>query len=162
MKTNTDKIKSFLQDAKSLSIGYSELTFFERDNLENEQIGFSKDIDGNSLVGTKEGDWEMEWIAIGIDQLGDPIIVDCSDDDLSVYTAQSGLDEWELCIIADSLSNFKSIIVQLLKISTNRNNPLELAQNPISNKIKEDFITKLEIENKIDPWYWIEFLNDED
>jgi hypothetical protein len=160
--TALEKIKGFLTETPNISFGYREINFFSADKLEEEQIGYSFDTHNNSLVTGQEGDWKEEWLVIGIDDLGDPIIVDVSEQNLTVMTAMHGEGEWEPYSIADSLDNFKKIILELKKLSQKRTNPVDLEKNPISKKERKQFIKQIEEENpNVDVDYWDNILEDE-
>jgi hypothetical protein len=64
--TIIQKIKNFLSDIDSISIGYSELIFLKPNNLDEGQIGYSIDPRNNSLITGQTGDWEDGWIVIGV------------------------------------------------------------------------------------------------
>lgn len=53
----TEKIRSFLATTNDISLGYSELSFFNVDNLSDGQIGYSIDTNGKSLTNGNDGDW---------------------------------------------------------------------------------------------------------
>ncbi|USK36308.1 hypothetical protein LIT25_16180 [Bacillus sp. F19] len=69
---------------------------FTREEIEEGQLGYSIDEDGNSLAGNDEGDWKESWYVIGYDELvGDPIFIDISNKKYPVMTAMHGEGEWE-------------------------------------------------------------------
>jgi len=152
-------IKNFLYNIQSVSIGCNELRFFNADNLNEEQIGYRVDPDGNSLISELEGDWQNNWIVIGIDESGDPLIVDCNDIDLPVFQALSGQDDWSPSQIADSLGKFKLIVTELKKLSIGRENPVELENNPFTLVEMESFHANIQQNNQPDPWFWELFLD---
>jgi hypothetical protein len=142
-----DKIKNFLSDTRDLSIGDNEINFIQPDDLDKEQVGYSVDPNGNSLVTGNDGDWQEEWLVIATDQLGEPIIVDIGSPNLTVLSAAYGEGTWEPFVIADSLDNFKNIISSLADISKNRTNPVNLENNPITDKERQNVLTKIEHQN---------------
>ena len=74
-----DVINSF--QFNEVSLGYRTVTLFSSEDLEEAQLGYSVDIDGQSLVGTEEGDWLSSWLVIGNeDETGDPIFIDTDDE----------------------------------------------------------------------------------
>jgi hypothetical protein len=87
-----DKIKQFLTNISDISLGYNEINFFDPLKLRDEQVGFSYNTEGNTLVTGNEGDWKEEWIVIANDEMGDPIIVDTSTPQLTVLNASHGRD----------------------------------------------------------------------
>ena len=77
--TPKDKVRAFLRDISGISIGYKEITFFSEDKLDQGQVGYSVDTNNSSLITGQEGDWEEDWLVIGVDGLlGNPIFVDMS------------------------------------------------------------------------------------
>src|SRR4051794_24974546 len=98
------------------------------------------DANGNSLITGNEGDWKEEWIVIARDQVGDTIIVDVSSPNLTVLSASHGEGVWQPFVIADSLDNFKSIISNLVDVSKNRTNPIDLERNPVSDREIKDLL----------------------
>ncbi|MGG0203185.1 hypothetical protein [Bacillus mycoides] len=75
------------------------IELFNSEEIEEGQLGYSFDDEGQSLVGNEEGDWKDGWIVIGIDSyLGDPIFVDSNNENCPVYTAMHGEGDWEPCI----------------------------------------------------------------
>ncbi len=153
-----DKIKSFLSDTTNVSFGYNEINFIQPDNLDEEQIGYTIDSNGNSLITGNDGDWQKEWLVIATDQLGDPIIVDISSPNLKVLSAAHGEGTWEPFVIADTLDNFKSIISSLDNISKDRTNPVDLEKNPITDIERQTVLAKIEKQNSdTELWYWENF-----
>lgn len=153
--TALERIKQFLNEVPSISLGYTEIAFFSPDKLAKEQIGYSIDDNKKSLVTGREGDWKKEWLVIGRDGLGDPIIVDQSEANLSVWTAMHGEGEWDPSLIAGSLEAFKKILLNLEHLSKQRTNPADLAKNPISKKDQKQFIKEIKESNpEADIYYW--------
>jgi hypothetical protein len=160
--TIIEKIKSFLQESEDLSIGFSELNFISADNLDDGQIGYGIDPEGNSLITGQPGSWQAGWVVIGNDNLGDPIFVACSDPDLPVYTSQHGQDEWDPTLIAKSLDSFKSILAELKELSFGRQSPNEIEENPISENDLKDFFNAVKRNNAdMDIWWWETFLEND-
>jgi|AMWB02.1.fsa_nt_gi hypothetical protein len=161
--TIIQKIKDFLAEIEDISIGYNNLDFCNPDSLDSFQIGYSVDPNGNSLVTGQFGDWEEGWIVIGNDGLGDPIFIDCSSKDLTVFTSQHGEGNWEPTVIADSLDNFRTITKDLKLLSIDRESPVALENNPIQMSDKENFINKISAVNKkSEIWFWELFMEQED
>lgn len=153
--TPLEKIKKLLSDVIDISFGYNEINFFKADSLEEEQVGYSFDTNGKSLITGQEGDWQKEWIAIATDQMGDPFIVDTSCTNLKVLSAAHGEGTWEPFIVADNLDNFKSIISILNKLSKNRTSPVDLDKNPITKKERQNSLREIEQHNPdSELWFW--------
>ncbi|MBE7104382.1 hypothetical protein FT637_15390 [Bacillus cereus] len=82
------------------------IELFNSEEIEEGQLGYSFDNEGQSLVGNEEGDWQEGWIVIGIDSyLGDPIFVDSNDENCPVYTAMHGEGDWEAECIAERIED---------------------------------------------------------
>lgn len=78
---------------RNVSIGYDDIYLFEIDNIEKEQIGYSIDRDGNSLITNESGSWQCNWFVIGFhENAGDPFFIDTSSKELPVYTSMNGED----------------------------------------------------------------------
>ena len=92
--------------------------------MDEGQIGYSIDQDGNSLGTELNGNWQEGWVVIPSDHMGDPIIVDTADTNLPILTSPNGRDEWITKPIASALAQFKSIVVDLQKLSTDRQSPV--------------------------------------
>jgi hypothetical protein len=152
-------ILNFIDNQSDLSIGYNEINFFKSHNIEESQIGYSKDLSGQSLVGEADGDWRNGWLVIATDQSGDPIFLDVKSPGLVVYTAAHGEGNWEPEIIADTLSGFKPIMDRLQTLSVNRSNPIEIDQHPMMDAEKHNFLTYVEQANpNSKQWYWEQFI----
>lgn len=80
---------------------------FSREEIEEGQLGYSIDEDGNSLTGDNEGDWKENWYVIGYDELvGDPIFIDIKNKKYPVMTAMHGEGDWEPEVIFWSFNKF--------------------------------------------------------
>lgn len=142
----------FISRTKNIKIGFSEINFFKIETIKDEQRGYSYDFNGNSLIGTKKGDWKKSWIVIANDGLGCPIFVDFDDVNLPVFTTQHDSDIWiEICI-ANSLHNFNRILKDLKKMADSKRNSIS--------KIEIDlFLEKTQSENNLtEVSYWEFFL----
>jgi hypothetical protein len=157
--TTPDKIGTFLSDIKDISIGFNKINFAKDVDLDDAQIGYRIDTNGNSLITGNDGDWQEEWIVIASDGLGDPIFVDTNSPKLTVLTASHGEGSWDPFVIADSLGTFREILIFLNDISQNRTNPVLIEKNPISGTEKQIFLREIERKNpEADISYWNNFL----
>ncbi|MCU5663770.1 hypothetical protein AB3U43_28785 [Bacillus cereus] len=112
---NHNKIKQLLAhvdraDDNEIELEYESepmtIELFNSEEIEEGQLGYSFDEEGQSLVGNEEGDWKEGWIVIGIDSyLGDPIFVDSNDENCPVYKAMHGEGDWELECIAKRIED---------------------------------------------------------
>jgi hypothetical protein len=160
--TITDKIKTFLKSTSDISLGYNEINFFDAEKLEEEQVGYSFDSNGKSLLTGHDGDWQKEWLVIASDNLGDPILVDTSLPQLTVLCAAHGQGTWEPFIIADGLDNLKNIISLFKHISKNRTNPVELEKHPIGKNERRNLLGEIRRQNpNSEIWYWENLLDNE-
>ncbi|KXH87242.1 hypothetical protein [Sporosarcina sp. HYO08] len=105
-----EEVKILNTDGQGESF-YLTFILFKESELENEQLGYSVDEQGNSLIGKSKGDWQEGWIVIGYEEdLGDPLIVDTVRENYPVLTAEHGAGEWEPIILFHSLHDLiKSI-----------------------------------------------------
>ncbi|KIL51794.1 hypothetical protein [Jeotgalibacillus soli] len=90
---------------------YLHFILFREEEIEDQQLGYSVNDEGESLIGSGEGDWREGWIVIGYEEdLGDPLIVDTSQEAMPVFTAEHGAGDWEPILLFDSLQNIKERI----------------------------------------------------
>ena len=101
LKSEVQKIEDFIN-----------IRIFDLDDLENKQIGYSIDSDGNSLVSDEQGSWKSEWIVIGNEVLcGDPIIIDARKFGVPVSLLTHGMGDWTDGInLSESLDKFTNEI----------------------------------------------------
>ncbi|AGX44771.1 hypothetical protein [Clostridium saccharobutylicum] len=101
LKSEVQKIEDFIN-----------IRIFALDDLENKQIGYSIDSDGNSLVSDEQGSWKSEWIVIGNEVLcGDPIIIDATKFGVPVSLLTHGMGDWTDGInLSESLDKFTNEI----------------------------------------------------
>ncbi len=86
---------------------------FKENEIENAQLGYSVDEQGNSLTENNEGDWQHGWVVIGYEEeLGDPLIIDTSQEGYPILTAEHGAGDWEPIVLFNSLNDMKESIDQ--------------------------------------------------
>jgi hypothetical protein len=91
----------------SASFGLCSIFIFKVDQLESAQLGYA--VSENDIE--NQGDWRKEWLVIGYEDLcGDPIFIDSTSDDFTVYTAAHGEGTWAPVSIASSFENFMRIL----------------------------------------------------
>tara|TARA_R110002167_G_C12455313_1_gene632188 strand:+ start:250 stop:765 length:516 start_codon:yes stop_codon:yes gene_type:complete len=99
------------------------------DELENEQLGYSKHPDGTDLTGINHGDWLQGWVVFARDaDLGDPIFTDTKDENSPVYTAMHGEGEWCPELVSPNLTSFMAslnFLASTTKEKCSRINPNE-------------------------------------
>ena len=150
-----EAIQKFLSQQEDITLGYSELNFFEPDSLEASQVGYSFDPKGKSLITGKKGDWQANWTVIANDETGDPIFVDTATPELRVITAAHGMGSWDPEPIADSLNSFADVLSQLRLLAIGRSNPVEKLLNPLSAQEAQAFLKFVKTANpNTDPAYW--------
>jgi hypothetical protein len=119
----------------SVSIGFASIHLAPLSELEAAQQGYSISPEGD------ETDWRDEWVVIGYEgTCGDPIFIDTDDDDYPVYTAAHGMGEWSPQLIAFTFSHFVQILQRLQALARGRSNPVQLKQNPVTEREGESFI----------------------
>ncbi|MBD7944122.1 SMI1/KNR4 family protein [Psychrobacillus sp. Sa2BUA9] len=90
-----------------------EVFFFEQ--LGKYQVGYSFDLDGNSLITGEEGSWDDNWIVIAYESLcGDPIIIDLNEEGYPVSLLLHGLGSWGTnSFLANSMDSFINILKEI-------------------------------------------------
>jgi hypothetical protein len=84
--------------------------------------------------------------------------IDVSSPDLPIVTATHGEGTWEPLMIADSLQDFKMILVILNDVSSNRSNPVDIEKNPLNKKDRRTALSKIKTQNRhTDISYWENF-----
>jgi hypothetical protein len=132
-----DKIKQFLSKVSNITLGYNEVNFFSPETLQKEQVGYSIDPSGRTLVTGRAGDWKAEWLVIGRDPLGEPMIVDTASEELAVLSALHGEGVWTPFVIADSMESFGDVIAVLEGVSYGRSTPVDMEKNPIGKRERQ-------------------------
>ena len=153
------KIKIDSLRSNNLSLGYSELNFATSETLPEFQLGYSIDPNGKSLTGEKEGDWYESWIVISSDDLGEPNFVDLKNG--KIFSAMHRQGDWEPDLISVSLEKYIETINFLFELSKNRDNPVDLENNPITQNEIDQFEKFIEEVNNGEvefyEWeYWVE------
>ena len=153
--TSQETILEFLAGQQDISLGYSEINFFQPASLEAQQVGYSFNPQGKSLVTGKEGDWQANWTVIANDEAADPLFVDTATPEGRVMTAAHGMGTWEAEPIADSLHAFADILTRLRILAAGRKNPVEKLLNPLSAQEATAFLDFVKTANpNTDPAYW--------
>ncbi len=90
-----------------VTIGLTTIYIFPEDEIDENQIGYSFDSEGQSLVGESNGDWKKNWLVIGYESLcGDPLFTDIETENFPVFTAMHGVGSWNENLIADNFESF--------------------------------------------------------
>ena len=111
IKWECDKIKDYIN-----------IEIFPFEQLDECQVGYSVDPDGNSLVTDEEDTWNENWIVIAYESLcGDPIIIELNEERYPVLLLMHGMGSWDNGIyLADSLESFLKSIIELVDFLTEK------------------------------------------
>jgi hypothetical protein len=150
---------SLLQNlpARIIEFGYGGIELFEANDLANRQVGYSVNPDGDSLCGYAAGDWKAEWIVIGCELgLGDPLILDTSDDKLAVITAMHGEGSWQPEPVSSSVESFLQMLIDFRELARERENPVKLEAHPLDEVERSHFLEQIAASNGTlsAPDYW--------
>ena len=127
-----------------VSFGYSGIKLFSSAELDKAQIGYSVGVDGQSLCDGSPGRRQPEWLVIGYDtEVGDPFIVDTSDETLRVMTAMHGQGTWDAHPIARSLDAFGETLRVIREIAAGREYPVALEKNPLPDDERDKVLDKI-------------------
>ncbi|MGE7690325.1 hypothetical protein ACQKMI_14105 [Lysinibacillus sp. NPDC097214] len=91
--------------------------------LEREQLGFSMDLEGNSLLNDEEGSWQADWLVIGhIKLTGDPIIIETAEPGQPVAVLMHDMGDWNVGrYLAGSVLHFQIAIQQFIELIDQKN-----------------------------------------
>lgn len=97
---------------------------FNPELLEREQLGYSMDLEGNSLINDVEGSWQADWLVIGhIKLTGDPIIIETAEPGQPVAVLMHGMGDWNAGrYLADSVLYFQEALQQIIELIAQKNN----------------------------------------
>lgn len=158
--SNSGLLREFLSGQQDITLDYSEINFLEPERLEQDQVGYSFDPKGKSLVTGKKGDWQTNWTVIASDGAGDPILVDIDTPQLRVLTAAHGMRSWNPEPIADSLESFAALLDKLRVLAVDRENPAQKRLNPLTAQEAEAFLEFVRTANPhSDLTYWQEMMD---
>ncbi|MCI1695699.1 hypothetical protein [Aneurinibacillus aneurinilyticus] len=109
MKINEDFIKNLelLNDEIDKIREYMTIEICTINELDEAQIGYGIDSEGNSLI-KGEASWDEDWIVIGRETMcGDPIIADAAEAGYSISILMHDMESWEGgSYLAESISEF--------------------------------------------------------
>ncbi|MCL1696863.1 hypothetical protein [Lysinibacillus sp. BPa_S21] len=91
--------------------------------LEREQLGYSMDLEGNSLINDDKGSWQADWLVIGHRKLtGDPIIIETAEPGQPVAVLMHGMGDWHAGrYLASSVLHFQIAIQQFIELIAQKN-----------------------------------------
>lgn len=149
---------------REIGFGYGGLNLFSLEEIDGEQVGYSRSSEGESFCDGALGSWQTQWIVIGVDTLsGDPIILDTSNPKLPALTASHGEDAWEPHVISSSLVAFATAAETIRRLSAGRENPVELEQNPLTAGERDQALESIQAANgdDFDIKFWAQMLESE-
>ena len=149
IKLECDKIKD-----------YVNIEIFSFEQLDEFQIGYSVDSDGNSLVSADEDTWDEKWVVIAYETLcGDPIIIELNEDGYPVSLLMHGMDSWDNgSYLADSMESFLNILKEIVYFLTEKQ-VLKGKLNIQNKELKAILINIIEISNSANFETWESLLN---
>ncbi|WP_285395873.1 hypothetical protein [Lysinibacillus sp. fls2-241-R2A-57] len=100
-----------------------DVEMFDPEYLEREQIGYSIDFEGNSLIHDEEGAWQADWLVIGHMKLtGDPMIIETAEPGQPVAVLMHGMGDWHAgSYLTGSVLNFQVAIQQFRQLIAQQN-----------------------------------------
>ena len=140
-----------------VAYGCGGLKLFSADEIEQGQVGYSVAPDGKSLCSGDRGAWQPNWTVIGNETAcGDPLFIDTDDSALPVLTAIHGEGSWEPQPVAISFDAFVRSLEEFVRISEGRSNPVECANNPLSEAERDSFLRRVAQLNgtQFEPDFW--------
>lgn len=154
LKNELDKL-SF----KSINFGHNVLNLAKSKDFENWQSGSRVSTSGESLISGKESGWQEQWYVIAKDSLEDPHFVDLSSG--RVYTAIKEEGDWFPVPVADDLQHYMEILNTLKELSSGRETPDKLENNPLTNdqvdQLQETIQSGVEEDEEYHYWeYWLD------
>ncbi len=135
----------------AFSFGVVDLLLFSNDNSVKYQTGFSVDREGNPLFGFDEGDWQEGWYVIGIDQsCVDPIFIDLNDPDLPIYTAMTGMGDWQEKLISENYESFLNALSLVTELKERFG-----SSDKVPDEEAQEFMLEIQrIVGEADLYYW--------
>ena len=122
-----------LAGPREVSVGYQTVYLYRLSVLRRRQVGYSRDLNGKSLISGRRGAWRDTWLVVGHDDLcGDPIFVDLSDLRFPVFTAPHGTNRWDPTLIAASFEQFLTGLKLVQSLSRGRTSPVALEEKPLT------------------------------
>jgi hypothetical protein len=113
----------------SIEYGVGGVELWKVEDIAGHQLRYSVDASGKSLLGSKEGDWQRDWIAIGRETAcGDPIFLS-AEPPHPVFTAMHGEGCWDPRVIAPTTEKFFACLHLFQKMASGRGTPVDLETN---------------------------------
>jgi len=150
------ELEEFLSnDFKTISINYTEFDIANSSSFKDLQEGYRLNSDlGESFIGVSPGNWKEDWYVVGF-LAGDPIFVDVKDN--KIYTAMHGAGSWEEERICNSLTDFKTLLDNLMQISKEREYPVKFEKKK---KKKKELALYLSVVSRTNAGqdFWLQFV----
>lgn len=149
IKLECDKIKD-----------YVNIEIFSFEQLDECQVGYSVDPNGNSLVTDDEDTWDENWIVIAYETLGgDPIIIELNEDGYPVSILMHGMDSWDNgSYLADSMEAFLNTLKEISCFLTEKH-VLKGKRNIQNKELRAMLDRIIEISNSANFEVWEYLLN---
>ncbi|WP_078552557.1 SMI1/KNR4 family protein [Bacillus alkalicellulosilyticus] len=108
IKRNLELINKEYEKVKD----FVNFEIFSFEVLDEWQVGYSIDHDGNVLVNDNEDAWDGNWIVIAYESLcGDPIIIELNEGGYPVSILMHGMENWDNgSFLAHSMESFLNIL----------------------------------------------------
>lgn len=117
------------------------LTYFypdaDMDSFNDFQSGYRyNDVINQSLLGTKQGDWQADWYVISHNYFSDPFIINIQEQDkgFPVYFAYASAGNWQLEKFCDSLDTLHTHLKALQELQQNPKQMLAWINQHINHK----------------------------
>lgn len=100
-----------------------DVEMFDPEYLEREQLGYSIDLEGNSLIHDEEGSWQADWLVIGQMKLtGDPMIIETAEPGEPVAVLMHGMGDWHAgSYLAGSVLKFQLALQGFIQLIAQKN-----------------------------------------
>ncbi|MBI3236051.1 MAG: hypothetical protein HYZ42_18785, partial [Bacteroidetes bacterium] len=144
---------------EKLILGYRQVNFIQPENLEDEQLSYTRNFNGFNSTAGKPGDWKEEWTVIASDEIGAPVFIDRNTG--FIHTAVKDENEWNTYRVANSFELYLRYIEIMSKLTEGRETPEDFRTNPVPEIVSEAILTEIEKKSvDCELWYWELFLED--
>ena len=153
-----DKLKDV--KVRNVQVGHQGVELVGPDGLDDAQVGFAVDIDGNDLTGTPPEFWGADWLVIALEEsMGDPLFVDTADAALPVYIATHGRGDWsERDLVADTFDGFADALAWVDETAGGATTPVELEDKPLPEPELDELLERIQQRNpNADDLFWRSF-----
>jgi len=104
-------------------VAWIDVEIFDPEYIEREQLGYSIDLEGNSLIHEEEGAWQADWLVIGHMKLtGDPMIIETAEPGQPVAVLMHGMGDWHAgSYLAGSVLKLQVTLQRFLQLIAQKN-----------------------------------------